>query len=80
MASRRPSDRQRGRRLARVAVPDAPAPVSARAAREVTLPRARPRAALRVRAAKRRALAMAARDLADEGAPVFDHVRRDRHR
>ena len=39
--------------------------------------RARPRAALGVRAAGRCALALAARDLSDEGAPLLDHVADD---
>src|SRR5262249_5924521 len=74
MASRRAELRDRRRSLARVAVPDASPSLPAREAHAAAVPRADPRAALRVRVPRRRALAMAARDLADQGAALLDHV------
>src|SRR5690606_21269567 len=74
LASRRADLRDRRRRLAPRSRADAVSALSAFARPPPSGVRARPGAAIAVRARRRCALAMAACDLADEGSALFDHV------
>src|SRR5205823_12609814 len=77
LAPRRTALRHRRGRLARLRMPDAPPSIPAGEGKPGTRARPRAAAALRVRARGRRTLALAARDLADEGSPLLDHVPHD---
>jgi hypothetical protein len=77
LAPRRSSLRNRRRHLAGVAVPDAAPAVSAREAWEGARACAGAGATLGVHPAGRRQVAVAARDLADQGAPLLDHFSDD---